>query len=157
MANICIYCKKEVSGGALKVRDDRIISAIRFVKQKANMAQNNQLYVCREDAAEHAKRRKHFEKESIMYGFISAAIAIVLIGIPLLGGRFDFLVFLMAIGLALMIFILGAMFKYVPAVEEGAVLSQPDDAAQAQKLQPAQAAFGAKVARSKGKPAARKK
>ncbi|MFA6530636.1 MAG: hypothetical protein WCT31_02810, partial [Candidatus Micrarchaeia archaeon] len=32
---------------------------------------------------------------------------------------FDLLLFFMAIGLALMIFILGAMLKYVPAVESG--------------------------------------
>ncbi len=117
MARVCIICQKEVSGAAAKVKNDNVIEIIRKIKNLLRVAQNNELYVCANDMGAYAERRKKFEKDLVAYGILAAVVIILLVGLPLLGGKFDIIVLIYSIVLGAIIFGLGAMIKYVPAIE----------------------------------------
>jgi len=141
MANICIVCKKEVapSGKALKIKEDRLIRSIRAIKNALHIAQNNKLFVCKDDLAEHNGRRKKFEKDSVVFGVAAVAIILVMVGLPLLGGNFSINIFLISILMGIIVFIFGAMFKYVPAVEGVREFNEVKGVKEAEKAKEAKA------------------
>lgn len=117
-SKICIICHKEVTGKALKVKDDFIINSIRSIKKLFRVAQNNQLFVCDKDIAVHREKRKKFEKELLVISAIVVIIILLLNGLPLLSGRFQFSMLLSSIFIAILIIVFAILFKYAPAVEE---------------------------------------
>ncbi len=118
MAKVCIICQKGISGNAAKVKNDGVIDAIRKIKNALKVAQNNELYVCNADMQAYADRRKKFEKDVVAYGVLALAVVIMLVGLPLLGGKFDIIVLIYSLLLGTIVFVLGAMIKYVPAIEK---------------------------------------
>jgi hypothetical protein len=119
MAKVCIICQKEISGSASKVKNDGVIEFIRRIKNALKVAQNNELYVCETDMKPYLDRRKRFEKDVVMYGILAIAVVVLLVGLPLLGGKFELGVLIYSILLGALVFVLGALIKYVPAVESG--------------------------------------
>ncbi len=114
----CIVCQKDiVSGKAAKVREDRIIRGLRKIKQTLNIARNFDLYVCEDDFQKNTDRRKQYEKNVIIYTIIAVVIFIVLIVLPLLSGRFNFLLLLSSALLSIVVVLFALLFKYVPATE----------------------------------------
>ncbi len=75
MTKICIVCEKEMEG--YRVEDDAVIHAIRGIKQKLNVAKNNELVVCVPCLPEHKKKREKFEKNLVMHVVIAAVVLII--------------------------------------------------------------------------------
>lgn len=117
MSKVCIVCEKEISGTATKVKNDGAIDTIRKVKNMLKIAKNNELYVCEKDLQIYVERRRKFEKDLVAYGILGIAVVVLLVGIPLLGGKFDIVILIYSIILGTIIFGLGALIKYVPAIE----------------------------------------
>src|SRR3989338_54104 len=117
-SKICVICHKEVTGNALKVKDDFIINSIRGVKRLFRIAQNNKLFVCDKDINVHKEKRKKFEKELLIISAIVVIIILLLNGLPLLSGRLQFSMLLSSLFIAILIILFAIVFKYAPAVEE---------------------------------------
>ena len=116
-SKICIICHQVVSQGkAARVKDDAVIQGIRGLKRLLRIAQNNELYVCEKDLPVHAEKRKKFEKELLIIGGVAIAVLFLLIGLPLLSGRFDISLFVSSIFISFLIVLFGILFKYAPAV-----------------------------------------
>lgn len=75
MAKVCIVCEKEMEG--FRVEDDAVIHTIRGIKQKLNVAKNNELVVCENCLPEHKKKREKFEKNLVMHVVIAAVVLII--------------------------------------------------------------------------------
>jgi hypothetical protein len=117
---VCIACQKDMEGKkAVPVKEDRIIKTIRAVKKAMGIAQMNELYVCEADIAEHLKRRRSFEKSLLFASVLAGLIIVVVIVALLLSGRFDLWAIISALIIGGFILVL-PLFKYSPAVEEGA-------------------------------------
>ncbi len=126
---VCIVCEGNVEGKkASKVREDKIIAAIRSVKKKLGIAKMNELYVCSECQDKHSSRRKEFEKLVLYATIFAGIILILLLGRMILLGSFDALAILFAFILGVFVLLL-PLFKYVPAVEAG-ILSFPSKTAE---------------------------
>jgi hypothetical protein len=120
MADVCIICQKEVgTKGASKVKDDKIIELIRSLKTATKTIQNNKLWVCEKDMEEYAKRRKGFEKDIVFFGVLGVGVVLLMVGLPLLGGNFNIGLFLLSVLIGGMIFLFGALLKYIPGLEKG--------------------------------------
>lgn len=114
----CVVCQKDIlSGRAAKVKEDRIIRGLRKIKQMLNIARNFDLYVCEGDFQKNNERRKQYEKNVILYTIIAVIVFVVLVGLPLLGGRFNFVLLLSSALLSAVIVLFAFLFKYVPATE----------------------------------------
>ncbi|MDO8553642.1 MAG: hypothetical protein Q7S22_02450 [Candidatus Micrarchaeota archaeon] len=114
----CIVCQKDiVSGKAAKVREDRIIRGLRKIKQMFNIARNFELYVCEEDFQKNTDKRKQYEKNVIVYTILAVCLFLVLVGLPLLGGKFNILLLLSCALLSILVVLFALLFKYVPATE----------------------------------------
>ncbi|MFH0927758.1 MAG: hypothetical protein V1822_04220, partial [Candidatus Micrarchaeota archaeon] len=119
MAKMCIICGEPADAGQ-PVEDTQAIKFIRTLKQKLNMAANNELVVCPAHLEEHKKRRKGFERKLALYvagGIILLLISIVL---PIMSSRPVEIVSVLMIAL-LAVFLAGlAMLSYVPPLAKGA-------------------------------------
>lgn len=119
MAKICMICGKELKEGkAAKVKDDAVIKTIRDLKRRLGIAQNNELYVCEKDLVTHEKKRKKFERDMVIVSTVALLIVLILIGLPLLMGRFDIGTTISAIFIGLIIVFILALFEYTPAVSK---------------------------------------
>ncbi|HIE54886.1 MAG TPA: hypothetical protein EYP90_06860 [Chromatiaceae bacterium] len=115
---ICIVCQKDVSGmRASKIREDRIIRAIRKVKKALNIATNNELYVSEDCISKHKERRRAFEKSMLFFGILAAIVVILMLSTVVLSGRFDIGVILSSFLIGGFILLFAIIFKYTPALE----------------------------------------
>jgi len=116
--DVCIICQKDVAGkSAVSVKEDRIILAIRSMKQALKMAQNNKLYVCETCMEEHSKRRKSFEKSMLFFGVLAAIVVVLLFISMILSGRFDIMAIFSIFIIGVLILLFSLLFKYTPATE----------------------------------------
>ena len=118
---VCVIQHKdgiqEIKGGtAAKVKEDALISGIRGVKKIFRIAQNNELYVCENDYEIVLQKRKKFEKNVVFIIVLSVIIMLVLVGLPLLSGRFELGVFFSALFIGILIIGGGVIFKYSPVL-----------------------------------------
>ena len=114
---VCVSCQKNVEGmEAVAVQEDRVIRTIRAVKQKLNIAQMNELYVCKTDLEEHMKRRKSFEKSMLFASVLAGLLFIVIVVALLLSGRFEIFPIFSSIIIAAFVLVL-PLFKYTPALD----------------------------------------
>ncbi|MCX8200081.1 MAG: hypothetical protein N3G76_01290 [Candidatus Micrarchaeota archaeon] len=113
---VCIYCTKQDDGKpkhvtGYPIKEDYVISAIRWIKRKTKTEQGNRLVVCEKHAEEHQKKRGGFERSLIIYGGIGAFLMLILLVMSLSLGSF-------LAGLLLLIFLLAtAHMRYVPKAE----------------------------------------
>ena len=117
---VCIMCHQELNSaatGAVRVKEDVVIRAIRSVKKVFRAAQNNELFVCQNDLEKHQEKRKRFEKEMLIISAIAVIIVILLSGLPALAGRFQLSVFMSSIFIAVLVILFAVVFRYAPAVE----------------------------------------
>ncbi len=113
----CIICGKEVSGwNAARVKEDSIIASIRKIKQVLGVAQGNELYVCESDLRNHAEKRKKFERNVVISSTIAILVVLIIIGIPLLAGKFELITFFSSITIGILIIAVEILFEYTPAV-----------------------------------------
>jgi len=114
---ICVSCETNVEGKkAYKVKDDRIIRAVRSIKNALHMAKNNELYVCENCLPKHREKRKSFEKSVLFGTVIAVVILVVLLGMLLLSGRFDIWAIISTFIISGFVLAL-PLFRYAPAVE----------------------------------------
>lgn len=130
MGKKCIICQKDLAGeSAAKVKEDFIIQWIRKIKQAANIAQNNELYVCEADIKPHAEKRKKFERNAVIGTTIAILFVLIVIGLPLLSGRFDLVTCFSALVIGVVLLIGVVLFMYTPAIEPvsliGSVATKP--------------------------------
>lgn len=115
---ICIICQNEVAGKkAAKVREDRIIKAIRKLKALFKIAAGNELYVCEEDLPKHLKRRKSFEKNILFFGILAVFVVMLLLFIIFMSGRFNLWVIISSLFIGVFILLFALIFKYAPGIE----------------------------------------
>jgi len=115
---ICIVCQEDVSGRrAVKVKEDRIIKAIRKIKQTFNIATNNELYVSEECIPKHKERRRAFERSMLSFGILAAIIVVLMLSSIVLSGKFDLGMIISAFLIGGFILLFALIFKYTPAVE----------------------------------------
>lgn len=109
--NRCVICGQERPG--LKVKGDRVIGAVRWVKR--NITKNEQGYalvICKDDYTKYAKARSSFVKKQIAYtalGVIFAALLVIGSGDKGLAVIFGVIVIVFMYALSLL--------TYMPAVE----------------------------------------
>lgn len=152
MARICIVSKQEVPpGSGTPIREDAIIRAIRKIKERLGILQNNELVVSDEHLEEYKKKRSKFEKMAVIHVTVAAIlIALLTFGPLLFGAPFNVMSILFALILGIMIAGL-ALLSYVPAIENGEAPSKPRTTNQiVKKLAPKKAAAPAPK-RSKAK------
>lgn len=114
---VCIACQADVSGKkAVRVKEDRIIKAIRKVKKAFKIAQMNELYVCEKDIPQHLERRRSFEKSLLFASVLGGLILVLVIAVLLLSGKFEIWPIISAFIVAGFIIAL-PVFKYAPALE----------------------------------------
>lgn len=113
----CIICLKEVESGT-PVEDEPLIIAIRKVKQRFNIAKNNELVVCQNDMEEYLKKRKKYETNIAIYSVIAAIVVGAFIFLPLFLGTFSLPSIITSIGFALFIIILPIISSYTPALSK---------------------------------------
>jgi uncharacterized membrane protein len=115
---ICIECEKDVSGKkAVKIREDRIIQAIRKVKEITRTAQGNELYVCEEHVEQHKTRRKKFERSILIFGILAGVVVVLLVGMLLMSEKFDIILFIYSVLIGVFILAIAVIFRYCPGME----------------------------------------
>lgn len=117
-SKVCVICHNEVTGNAVRVKDDFIINSIRSIKKFFRVSQNNQLFVCGKDLNLHREKRKKFERELLIISAIVIIVLLLLNGLPLISGTFQFSMFLSSIVISILIIMFAIIFKYAPAAEE---------------------------------------
>ncbi len=116
---ICIECNESVAGKrAVKVKEDRIIRLIRIVKQKLNIAANNELYVCEKDIDKHIKRRKDFEKNMVFFSILAGLVVLAMVASMLLSESLNIWAVFSSIVIGMFILTFAVVFKYAPALED---------------------------------------
>lgn len=149
---VCISCQQDVEGKkAVRVREDRIIRAIRAVKKALKIAQMNELYVCENDIKAHLERRRSFEKTLLLASILAGGIFILLIASMVLSGRFDAWALLSALVIAGFVLSL-PIFRYAPALEESPLVAAAAAASAARAAAPKAAAVKTAQARKWRKP-----
>ncbi|MGV8085135.1 MAG: hypothetical protein ACP5N9_02675 [Candidatus Bilamarchaeum sp.] len=119
---VCVVCEAALEGKkAYPIKEDNIIRAFRKIKKAFNVAKMNELYVCEDDFKKHQQRRKSFENGLLLSSVLAGLLFVVVLGLSLFSGRFDLWSLFSAIVISIFIICL-PLFKYVPAVEDKAVL-----------------------------------
>ncbi|MFH1520262.1 MAG: hypothetical protein ABID61_01315 [Candidatus Micrarchaeota archaeon] len=114
---ICIICQATAdSKSSTPIKEDKVIRIIRAIKKKLNIAQMNELYVCKNDLQKHSERRKSFEKSVMFASILAGIILVVSVLSVVLSGKFELWGIISGIMLAGIIMLLPA-FKYTPAIE----------------------------------------
>ena len=134
-SKVCIVCQQKISGPAVMVKEDAVINTIRGIKKMFNASNNNRLYVCDKDLPAYREKRKKFEKDMMLIMGMAAVIVILLVGVPLLSGRFQLELFVSSIFIALLVIVFGIVFKYVPAVEEAKTENKTGEKKKAEKTE----------------------
>jgi hypothetical protein len=119
MAKACIICIKEVGSG-LAVADDSVISAIRAVKQRLNVAKNNQLVVCPACIEAYKKKRASYERQIALYMVIAAAIFVLLAILPILSSGFSIVAALYGLLFALAVMVIPILTSHTPKLAQDA-------------------------------------
>lgn len=114
---ICVSCEADVEGKrALKIKEDRVIKAVRALKKALNIAKNNELYVCEACLPKHKEKRQSFEKSVLFGTVIAVVLLVILLGMLLLSGRFDPWAIVSVFVICGFILAL-PFFRYAPGVE----------------------------------------
>lgn len=116
MAKVCIVCAKEVDGNAYRVKDDRVIKMIRAIKQKLNLARNNELYVCEPCFPVYQPKRKNFEKNMVYAAALAVIMIVVLVAMQFITG-FNLMMILLSIVVAAGIIVMATLIYFVPPAE----------------------------------------
>ena len=126
---VCITCQQGVEGKrAVRVKEDRVIRAIRAIKKALRIAQMNELYVCEADIRKHLDHRRSFEKMMLFASVLAGLIVVLLIGLLVLSGRFD--LWAMFSSLIIAGFVLSLpLFRYAPALEDSPLVAAAQAAA----------------------------
>ena len=118
MAKVCVDCQKEVNGKrAVKIKEDRIILALRAAKRALKISRENELYVCEECLTKHEKRRKSFEKTMLIFAVVAALIIVLMVFTIILSGRLELWAILSGILIIALLAVFSVIFKYVPATQ----------------------------------------
>jgi hypothetical protein len=126
---VCITCQQSVEGKrAVRVREDRVIRAIRAIKKALRIAQMNELYVCEADIRKHLEHRRAFEKMLLFASILAGLIVVLLIGLLLISGRFDLWAMFSSLIIAGFVLVL-PLFRYAPALEESPLVAAAQVAA----------------------------
>lgn len=114
---ICVSCEADVEGKkAFKIKEDRVIKAVRAVKKAFNIAKNNELYVCEACLPKHKEKRQSFEKSVLFGTVIAVVLLVILLGMLLLSGRFDPWAIISVFVICGFILAL-PFFRYAPGIE----------------------------------------
>jgi hypothetical protein len=109
---VCIMCGKERNG--IRVREDHVIRAIRWIKRNVTRSErNNTLVVCRECYPKYKAQRSRFVTRRALY--VGMGILFFVFG-NLLEFSLSTLLITTAV---LLFFYLLALFNYVPALDIG--------------------------------------
>lgn len=111
--NACIMCTEEIKKGqGNEVVEDKIIHMIRKVKSKLGVAKGYNLVVCDNCLEEYNKKRKRFERNTILYLGLGVVIIILLLILNFSLGSFigGILIFL--------ILLLFSIFSYIPNIKK---------------------------------------
>jgi len=99
--NACIMCTEEIKKGeGNEVVEDKIIEIIRKVKNKLGVAKGYKLVVCDKCLEDYEKKRKRFERNTILYLGLGIVIIILLMILnfsigSFIGGILIFLILLL--------------------------------------------------------------
>ena len=137
MARMCIITRKEVpKNSGTPVREDAIISAIRKIKGKLGILQNNVLVVSDGALEEHKKKRENFERMAVIHTTVAAILVVAFIFGPLLlGAPFNLVGVLLSILLGILIAGL-ALLSYIPALDDGKPSTVPTPGQIVKRLMP---------------------
>jgi uncharacterized membrane protein len=111
--NACIMCTEEIKKGeGNEVVEDKIIEIIRKVKNKLGVAKGYKLVVCDKCLEDYEKKRKRFERNTILYLGLGIVIIILLMILNFSIGSFigGILIFL--------ILLLFSIFSYIPRIKK---------------------------------------
>jgi uncharacterized membrane protein len=111
--NACIMCTEEIKKGeGNEVVEDKIIEIIREVKNKLGVAKGYKLVVCDKCLEDYEKKRKRFERNTILYLGLGIVIIILLMILNFSIGSFigGILIFL--------ILLLFSIFSYIPRIKK---------------------------------------
>lgn len=118
MAKVCVDCQKEVNGKrAVKVKEDRIILALRAAKRALKISRENELFICEDCFEKHEKRRKSFEKTMLIFAVVAALIIVLMVFTIILSGRLELWAILSGILIIALLAVFSIIFKYVPATD----------------------------------------
>ncbi len=137
MARMCIITRKEVPrASGTPIREDSIIQAIRAIKGRLGILQNNELVVSNEALEEYKKKRAKFEKTAVIYTTLAAIFVVVFIFGPLfLGAPFN----IMGVFFAILVGVLFAglsLLSYIPALDDGKESTVPTPSQIVSRLMP---------------------
>ncbi len=128
---VCIDCQKEVSGKrAVRVKEDRVIRLLRWIKRVLKVSKENELYVCEEDLSKHMERRKSFEKAMLFLTVLVGIIVFLLLITIIVSGRIEVWTILSAIMIGVLLLLFSLLFKYVPALEGAEPVAIPPEKAE---------------------------
>ena len=116
MAKVCIICYQEKNGAA--VLDDAVITTIRRIKRKLNMAKNNTLVVCVGCMETYWKKRQKYERDLVMHVVLAGIVLIVFVLAPIFTSGFSIPAILLGVLLAALIVAL-SVFSHCPKVAGG--------------------------------------
>ncbi len=107
----CIICGEEISNGH-EVIEDKIIEIIRAIKSKLGVVKGYKLYVCEKCVEPYEKKRKIFERNTLLYGGLGLVLALILL-------VFNFSIGSLLVGILLfLVMILLAIMGYVPRIKK---------------------------------------
>lgn len=115
-----IISGKEIKEGkAYKVKNDKVIEFLRFIKKKIGKLKGNELFVSEENLETYKKKRKKFETNLMIVGGITIIIVLLTFALPLLSLNIGKAIvgLLLSVVLAALLLIL-AITQYVPSIEE---------------------------------------
>ena len=148
MEDACIICGKRIAG--LEVRDDHILSSIRWFKR--NVTRNEKgfrLVVCKDDFPKYYKQRKSFERKRSLYLGLGIVFAIALFVMS----SFNLYSLLYGLGIVVFLYLL-SLVSYMPALEAAAAAAkQKNDSSAgtaARTLHKSSQPHASKIAKTKG-------
>jgi len=115
---VCIECQQEVVGKrAVRVKEDRIIGVLRWLKRKLGIAKENELYVCEDHLKKHLEKRKDFEKSMVIFAILTSILLLILLVSIAISGRIELWAIVSTIALIVLLVFFSLVFRYVPNVE----------------------------------------
>jgi len=115
---VCIECQQEVVGKrAVRVKEDRIIGVLRWLKRKLGIAKENELYVCEDHLKRHLEKRKDFEKSMVIFAILTSILLLILLVSIAISGRIELWAIVSTIALIVLLVFFSLVFRYVPNVE----------------------------------------
>lgn len=109
---VCIMCGKEKQG--LKVKEDNVIRAMRWVKRNITRnPKNYNMVVCKEDFLAYKKKRDGYERKQIMY--VALGLLFMLLLLLFASGRYLGAI-VYGLGVTIFMYLL-SLLSYMPSLE----------------------------------------